>query len=80
MPVDTDNRTEVLRQQRDLGRDIKQVAVAHDLRLADIGAELGLDASAFSAVINGRRVWQAGVDDLNTRLAQAVEAVKVRAA
>lgn len=73
------DRAARLREQRDFGRDLKLQCLKKDIRLADIGAEIGLHATAFSAVINGRRVWQSGIDDLKTKVADALERLVVAA-
>lgn len=69
----------VLREQREYGRDVKRDCIGKDLRLADIAAELGIHETAFSAVINGRRVWQSGLDDLKTKVADAIARLAVAA-
>ncbi|MGE0792538.1 MAG: helix-turn-helix domain-containing protein [Sandaracinaceae bacterium] len=73
------DRAVVLRAQREFGRTVKQQCVAADIRQADLAAELGIHDTVFSAVINGRRVWQAGIDDLKEKVAQAIARVAVSA-
>lgn len=79
--ADQEERVVRLRAQQEIGRALRVhlAAATEGIRHADIATELGIDETTFSALINGRRVWVAGPEDLKVRVSQALDRLGVRA-